>query len=175
MPATDYSKWNRMALDTSDDDDEAPVPGQSTQQQRPAGTPAELLARMETAERLGEDVLTERSQMVELDRRRNANREALASMRREERQGTLEPSSAKHWVCMGDTFLRQPHGSARRMLEEDQERIDAEMETLRASVKTKTSRLCELDPSIAGDSNVHKAFVNLHGVSASELAGFVER
>lgn len=196
MPATDYSKWN--SFDVSDDeDDEAQVTAARSraaaarQQQQQAAGPAsgqdaaELVARMTKAEKLGEEVLTERAQMVELDRRRNANREALAALRKADREagaaqgissgsgGSTRADGMKHWVCLGDTFLRQPHQSARQMLEEDQRRIESELETLRSSVKRKSSALCELDPSIAGGSNVHRSFLSLHGVSAGELQSLV--
>jgi hypothetical protein len=93
-------------------------------------------------------VLAERQQIIDLERRRNANREALASLRRLERQGGDVASNSKHWVCLGDVFVKRPHGATRGILEEDEKRIGAEVEALRASVKKKTSQLCELDPSM---------------------------
>ena len=47
--------------------------------------------------------------------------------------------------------------------------LDDEIEALRTSVKVKTAQLCELDPSISGGTSVHKSFVGLTGVPASEL------
>jgi hypothetical protein len=180
MPATDYSKWDN--LDVSDDEDTDTRPTQPTTSAGRGRPPAavhdaaELVARMTKAERLGEEVLTERAQMVELDRRRNANREALGALRKADTGGTGQKnagSSMKHWVCLGDVFMRQPHASARQMLEDDQKRIETELEALRLSVKRKSSALCELDPSIADGSDVHRSFVNLHGVSAGELQGML--
>lgn len=187
MPATDYSKWDK--LDVSDDEDGEPqqpaaiAAGQRRVHPSPAAAQdaAELVARMTKAERLGEEVLTERAQMVELDRRRNANREALAALRKADRDaagqhassGSSSSSSMKHWVCLGDVFMRQPHASARQMLEDDQKRIEAELEALRSGIKRKSSTLCELDPSIADGSDVHRSFVSLHGVSAAELQGML--
>ena len=115
-----------------------------------------------------------RQQMVELDRSRNANREALAALRRAERaEGAAGAASHKYWTLQGDVFVRRRHGSARELLEAEQKRLDGEIEALRQSVKQKTSRLCELDPSIAGGSNVHRSFTSLTGVSASELQGML--
>ena len=136
----------------------------------PPAEAAGLVDRLMKAERLGEEVLTERQQMIELDRRRNANREALGSLRRTEKRIGAEAAAAqKHWVCMGDTFLKHKDASARQLLEADQKRIEAELEELRQSVKRKSSQLCELDPSIADGSDIHRSFVSLHGVSAAEL------
>ena len=69
--------------------------------------------------------------------------------------------------------MRQSSSDAKAMLEADQARIEQEMEALRASVKRKTSKLCEIDPSIAQGSSIHRSFVDLVGVSAVELEGMV--
>ena len=112
--------------------------------------------------------------MVELDRRRNLNREALAALRQSAKtHGAEAAASQKRWMCLGDMFVRQSSGDAKAMLEADQARIEQEMEALRASVKRKTSKLCEIDPSIARGSNVHRSFVDLVGVSAVELESMV--
>ena len=59
------------------------------------------------------------------------------------------------------------------MLEADQARIEKEIEALRQSVKRKSSKLCEIDPSIAQGSNIHRSFRDLVGVSAVELEGMM--
>ena len=153
MPVTDYAKFDALELSSDDEDEQTP-------RTRRAPAPpvnvdaATLVDRLAQAERLGEEVLTERRQMVELDRRRNQNREALAVFRRMDREagssrsGPGGPAAAKHWVCMGDLFVRRPQETARQLLEEDQRRIERELETLRRSVKRKSSELCELDPSM---------------------------
>ena len=97
-------------------------------------------------------VLAERQQMIELDGRRNMNREALGALRRIERQGAEVAAASKHWICLGDVFVKRPHAATRAMLEEDQRRLDAEVGALHESVKQKTSVLCELDPSMCGAS-----------------------
>ena len=127
-----------------------------------------------STEALGEEVLVERSQMVELDRRRNLNREALAALRQSAKVHGAEAAGAqKRWICLGDVFVRHSSSDAKAMLEADQARIEQEMEVLRKSVKRKTSKLCEIDPSIAQGSNVHRTFVDLVGVSAGELEGMI--
>ena len=143
---------------------------------------ADLVERLAKAELLGEEVLTDRARMVELDKQRNANREALAALRRIGKEHGAEhnappPSSLageKYWLLQGGgVFVRRPHEDVRIKLEEEQTRLDTEIEALRQSVKKNTSTLCELDPSIAQGSDVHKSFVELHGVSASQLEGLL--
>ena len=54
----------------------APAPAESSQDRR-----------LQRVERLGEEILTEQQQIVDFDRRRNANREALAALRRHRSAG----------------------------------------------------------------------------------------
>ena len=137
---------------------------------------AALIDRLAREEQLGEELLSERAQMVELDRQRNANREAIAALRRVERaEGDAEfASTHKYWMLQGDVFVRRRHGGAHALLEEDVRRLDSEIKALHQSVKKRSSHLCELDPSIFKGSNVHKSFVELHGVSAGELEGLLK-
>ena len=159
---TNYAKWDNLEVSDSDDDGVAqpkPPPGQPPGQAARSGsgrsatdaaTAASVLDRMQRVELLGEEIMTDRQQMVELDRRRNKNREALSALRRIERQGAEVAAAQKHWVCMGETFARHSQAEARAMLEADQSRLDAEIERLRAEVKRKTSTVCELDPTMCG-------------------------
>ena len=169
MPATDYSKWDKFDVSDSDEDEGAaaksaapPPPTQQQQKEAQKQHANERLERMQKVELLGEEVLTDRQQIVELDRRRNKNREALAALRRIEREkGAEVAATQKHWVCMGETFTKYDQTSARSMLEADQKRLDAEIDRLRDEVKRKTSEVCKLDPSIANGSDIHRSFVDL--------------
>ena len=180
MPAsTDYDAWARFVQtvdDSSDDDDGAGDSSEEEAEPAPPSAPAgpkdaaSVVDRLTQVERLGEEVMTERQQMVELDRRRNSNREALGAIRRAEKaQGAAAAAEEKRWMCLGEVFVRQPTSRAKEMLQADQQRIEEEMRELRAKIKRKSSKLCELDPSIAGGSDIHRSFVSLHGVSAREL------
>merc|ERR1712087_123581 len=64
--------------------------------------PAEMLKRITRVEKLGEEILTDRQQVVDLDRRRNTNREALAVFRRMEKQGPAAVLGQKHWTCLSN-------------------------------------------------------------------------
>ena len=72
--------------------------------------------------------------MVELDRQRNANREALAALRKVQRdEGSEQAAGHKFWLVQGDVFVRRRHADARKLLEEDQKRLDAEIEARAAA------------------------------------------
>ena len=152
---TNYAKWNSFDVSDSDEDDAVKppparpaAPSGSGRSSTRASDAATVLERMQRAELLGEEILTDRQQMVELDRRRNKNREALAALRRIDRQGPEAAASQKHWVCLGQTFAKHSQAETRGMLEADQTRLDAELDRLRGDVKRKTSLVCELDPSM---------------------------
>jgi len=143
-----------------------------------AGLSAEQrLRRVQRAEHLGEEVLMQKQQLVDLDRRRNHNREALAALRRIEREGSGGGAGApsKQWVCLGDVFVKRTSGSAREMLEADQRTLEAEIERCRSKLKEKTAELCELDPTIADGADFHRSFVALQGVSISEMTDLLGR
>ena len=87
--------------------------------------------------------------------------------------GADAAADGKYWMLQGEVFRRHRFGDARALLNFEQMRLDAEIEALRLSVKQKSSAVCELDPSIAGGSTVHRSFVSLHGVSAAQLEGLL--
>ncbi|EOD26065.1 hypothetical protein EMIHUDRAFT_237222 [Emiliania huxleyi CCMP1516] len=164
----DYSKWDHIGVSSDSDDDseesgderESSPAGGRRQPPAAVGAPSDataaarpsppaaaqasasaVLSRVTRVERLAEEVLAERRQMVELDARRQHTREAMASLRR-----------------------------TRTMVEKDQERLEGEIAALHRSVQQKTSELCEIDPSISGGSDVHRSFSSLHGLSLDQVA-----
>jgi len=219
--ATKYARWDALDVsdsepegdsddDTPEDDSDEDVFGchlaaeEEEAAERAAlrvdGTSAAQvqLEQLRRAERLGEEILSDRQQIVDYDRRRNQNREALAALRRMERDGD---TPSKHWICLGETFVRRPHASARQLLEEDQARLDREIERCRDAVKQKTAQLCTLDPSMCatcpmplltatrvptlapprvidacvsrvsiGGTDLHRSMVDLTGMSVAEIA-----
>ena len=99
-------------------------------------------------ERLGEEVIEHRQTLLDFDRRRNGNREALAALRREESSTGGHPASRKHWVCLGDTFVRLPHAMVKARLEQDQGRLEKQIDEMRDGVKRKSAQICEIDPTM---------------------------
>ena len=173
---TDYAKWDRMVVDSDSSDEEQASASQSADvapTQPPASALKDarsLMEHMAKIEALGEEIVDERAQMVDLDRKRQGNREALRVLRKAEQASPDDAAGSKYWVCFGDTFYRRSHELTRKQIEEEQRTIETEIERLRGSVKRKSSRLCELDPSITGGSEIHKSFVSLHGVTSEQLA-----
>eukprot|EP00743_Colponemidia_sp_Colp-15_P009315 GILK01010182.1.p1 GENE.GILK01010182.1~~GILK01010182.1.p1 ORF type:complete len:169 (-),score=21.00 GILK01010182.1:69-533(-) len=104
-------------------------------------------------EALAEDILLDRQQMIDFDRKRNANREALGFFRR----GDI-PAGSKQWVCAGDFFIKMSDQHIKTSIQHDQAKLDSEIDTLRRSIKEKTRTLISLNPSV---TDMHPGVVDL--------------
>ena len=94
-------------------------------------------------ELLGEDVLSDKHQLVELDRKRNANREALRKLK--------QKPVGKEWLCFGSMFIQMPTLSAIRMLTGDQEEIEREIRAVQDNLKPKVAKLHQMEGGGAAD------------------------
>uniref|UniRef100_A0A669PFJ7 p53 and DNA damage-regulated protein 1 n=1 Tax=Phasianus colchicus TaxID=9054 RepID=A0A669PFJ7_PHACC len=102
-----------------------------------AREPAFVLRYLAEVEELAEDVLAARQQIVDLDVKRNRNREALRALRKDP-----EPEG-KAMVCFGSTFIELPKAKTEEMLQKDQEHLDEEINNLRKELRVKVNRLYE--------------------------------
>ncbi|KAI7795373.1 p53 and DNA damage-regulated protein 1 [Triplophysa rosa] len=102
----------------------------------------EYLTDVEVA---AEDVLADKQQIVDLDLRRNRNREALNALRN-------HPANDKVKVCFGNMFIRFPQENTKSMILKDQEQLDKEINDLRTRLKAKVNRLNEIQgkPDLRG-------------------------
>ncbi|KAJ1967206.1 hypothetical protein IWQ62_002000 [Dispira parvispora] len=89
---------------------------------------------------LGENILTDRQLIIDYDRRRNGNREALRALK--------NTTDTKSWVSLGDMFIRLPNTSATTMVKEvDNERLVQEVEEVRERILRNTQKLEEMEGS----------------------------
>uniref|UniRef100_A0A8C3KNK8 p53 and DNA damage-regulated protein 1 n=1 Tax=Calidris pygmaea TaxID=425635 RepID=A0A8C3KNK8_9CHAR len=102
-----------------------------------ARDPAFVLRYLAEVEELAEDVLAARQQIVDLDVKRNRNREALRALQKDP-----EPDG-KAMVCFGNMFIELPKGQTKEMLQKDQEHLDEEINNLRKELRVKVNRLFE--------------------------------
>uniref|UniRef100_A0A3B3RSI1 p53 and DNA damage-regulated protein 1 n=1 Tax=Paramormyrops kingsleyae TaxID=1676925 RepID=A0A3B3RSI1_9TELE len=88
-------------------------------------------------------------QIVDLDVKRNMNREALSALRNEG-----ETSSEKVKVCFGNMFIKLPKKTTREMIQKDQEQLEKEISDIRKRLKAKVNHLNELQgkPELTGYS-----------------------
>ena len=182
-----YAKWDNLVVSSSDEEEVAssgaPPPVHPSPSPHPSAHPSahpstaatltgSTLERLTSAERLGEDILTDREQAADLERRRSANREALGAMRKllyprpsstrlsrsevspslapppQSLSPAISPSLApppSQWICLGDVFIKRPHGLAVRMLEEDETRLESEISEIHARIRRKTEQLAKVE------------------------------
>ncbi|XP_072521864.1 p53 and DNA damage-regulated protein 1 [Salminus brasiliensis] len=103
----------------------------------------EYLMEVEVA---AEDVLADKQQIVDLDARRNRNREAMNALR------NSASDNDKVKVCFGNMFIKFPKENAKAMMQKDQEQLDQEINDLRKRLKAKVNHLNDLQgkPELRG-------------------------
>ncbi|KAG7478080.1 hypothetical protein MATL_G00076630 [Megalops atlanticus] len=105
-----------------------------------------ILKYLTEVEEAAEDVLADKQQIVELDAKRNRNREALSALRYDSQ------SEEKVKVCFGNMFIKLPKATTNQMIQKDQEQLDKEISDLRKRLKAKVNNLHELQgkPELKG-------------------------
>ena len=96
------------------------------------------LQTLKQSENLGEEVLADQQQIVELDKRRQTNRQALRAVKNEKEQN-------KMWVMMGNEFVKVEKGLLGSWLESDQKVLDKEINSIRDGLKSKVQALKQLE------------------------------
>ncbi|XP_060253001.1 p53 and DNA damage-regulated protein 1 isoform X1 [Ovis aries] len=96
-----------------------------------------VLRYLVEVEELAEEVLADKRQIVDLDTKRNRNREGLRALQKD------LSLTEDVMVCFGNMFIRMPHPETKEMIEKDQEHLDKEIERLRKQLKVKVNRLFE--------------------------------
>ncbi|XP_065065141.1 p53 and DNA damage-regulated protein 1-like [Rhopilema esculentum] len=120
---------------------------------------SKVLDRMSKIEALGEEVLTDKQQLVDLDRKKNKNREAINALKK-----TRNSNESKSWLCIGNTFFRFEDDLIANTLKEDQKELEKEIQSIRNGITGKVSDLHQLE----GQKDV-KGF-SLASLSAEDLA-----
>ncbi|XP_039719972.1 p53 and DNA damage-regulated protein 1 [Pteropus medius] len=96
-----------------------------------------VLRYLVEVEELAEAVLADKRQIVDLDTKRNQNREGLRALQKD------LSLSEDVMVCFGNMFIKMPHPQTKEMIEKDQDHLDKEIEKLRKQLKVKVNRLLE--------------------------------
>ncbi|XP_032206930.1 p53 and DNA damage-regulated protein 1 [Mustela erminea] len=96
-----------------------------------------VLRYLVEVEELAEEVLADKRQIVDLDTKRNQNREGLRALQKD------LSLSEDVMVCFGNMFIKMPHSQTKEMIEKDQDHLDKEIEKLRKQLKVKVNRLFE--------------------------------
>ncbi|KAG2461225.1 p53 and DNA damage-regulated protein 1 isoform X1 [Polypterus senegalus] len=104
-----------------------------------------VLQFLAEVEEVAEEVLADKQQMIDLDKKRNRNREALRVL-----QNDGESSKVK--MCFGNMFIKLPKEKAIEMIKKDQQQLDQEINTLQNQLKSKVNHLNDLQgkPELKG-------------------------
>ncbi|XP_003973053.1 p53 and DNA damage-regulated protein 1 [Takifugu rubripes] len=105
-----------------------------------------VLEFLTQVEETAEDVLSTKQQIVDLDSKRNRNREALSAIKNE------MSDTEKVKVCFGSIFIKFPKLKTTEMIHKDQQQLDEEIKALRKGLKEKVNRLNEIQgkPELKG-------------------------
>lgn len=105
---------------------------------------AKLLKYLVSVENLAEEILSDRREIVMLDKRRNQNREALRDL--------IKAPQHKCWVTVGSVLIKHDLETTLHLLEEDQKQLTIDINKLRSDLKVKVNALrdLEMQPPVPG-------------------------
>ncbi|XP_064607531.1 p53 and DNA damage-regulated protein 1-like [Liolophura sinensis] len=121
----------------------------------PAEQEDKMLHYLTEVEGLAEDILTDKRQLVDLDKKRQKTREAIRAVRKD--------TSNKNWVCLGNTFIKFPGDQTKKLLNQDFDELDKEITEVRQRLKPKVNKLRDLE-----DKDAAKGF-QLNPLSREEM------
>ncbi|XP_059049411.1 p53 and DNA damage-regulated protein 1 [Achroia grisella] len=122
-----------------------------------------VLKYLISAEKLAEEILCDRREIVMLDKRRNQNREALRN---------LTKSMQKNcWLTVGSVLIKHNVEASRCLLEEDQKQLDVDINKLQCGLKVKVNNLrdLEMQPPIPGLMLVPMSSKETEGLSKAGI------
>ncbi|KAJ3412972.1 p53 and DNA damage-regulated protein 1 [Chytridiales sp. JEL 0842] len=116
----------------------------------------DVIAEQAEIERLAEDILTDKQLVVDYDRKRNENREALRHFYK-----NTFGDDKKVWFFTNGLILKMGQGKVKGMLEEEQQKLDKEIASLRDSIRERTIELNQREQKASTTSS-----------TSSKTAGF---
>lgn len=103
-----------------------------------------VLKYLVSVEKLAEEILADKREIMMLDKRRNQNREALRDM--------TKSSQHKCWVTVGSVLIKHNAEATKYLLEADQKQLNIDINKLRSDLKVKVNNLrdMEMQPPVPG-------------------------
>ncbi|XP_026764371.1 p53 and DNA damage-regulated protein 1 [Galleria mellonella] len=122
-----------------------------------------VLKYLVLVEKLAEEILCDRREIVLLDKRRNQNREALRNLTKSNQQ--------KCWLTVGSVLIKHNTEVARSLLEKDQKQLDIDINKLRCDLKVKVNNLrdLEMQPPVPGLMLVPMSLKETEGLSKAGI------
>nr|AGK88245.1 p53 and DNA damage regulated protein [Mytilus galloprovincialis] len=97
-----------------------------------------VLPYLTQVEQVAEEIIADKHQMVDLDRRRQKTREAIRVLQKDK-------TTEKNWVCFGNQFIKLPKKATKKLLDQDFEELDNQINDLRRELKPKVSKLRDME------------------------------
>lgn len=115
---------------------------------------------MQKSEVLGEKALRDKEELVQMDRIRNKNREALNALKR-------VPEKESVYLCVGNMFLKQRCSAAKKLVQDDQNQVNEHIEKLRQQLKNNVQQIQEME-----DKGEQFSKFNLNPLTRDEMKSF---
>ncbi|XP_037301872.1 p53 and DNA damage-regulated protein 1 [Manduca sexta] len=121
-----------------------------------------VLKYLISVEKLAEEILSDRREIVMLDARRNHNREALRD---------ISKSQQKCWVTVGSVLIKHNLEATKNLLEADQKQLNIDINKLRSDLKMKVNNLrdLEMQPPVPGLMLVPMSQKETEGMTSAGL------
>lgn len=119
-----------------------------------------VLDLMQKSEVLGEKALRDKEELVQMDRIRNKNREALNALKRVPEKETV-------YLCVGNMFFKQRVPTATKLIQDDQKQVNEHIEKLRRQLKDNVQQIQEME-----DKGEQFAKFNLNPLTRDEMKSF---
>lgn len=99
--------------------------------------PGMSLLHLTQIEEKAQEILSDRQEIVALDRQRNQNREAIRAVQKQDH--------TTGWITVGPLLVKMPIKKVSNILNNDQVRLDVEVNKLRSDLKVKVNALRDLE------------------------------
>lgn len=103
-----------------------------------------VLKYLVSVEKLAEEIISDKHEIIMLDKRRNQNREALRDITKSRQH--------KCWVTVGSVLIKHNVEATKSLLEADQKQLHIDINKLRSNLKVKVCQLrdLEMQPPVPG-------------------------
>lgn len=110
-----------------------------------AKDPSFVFEYLKQVETLANDILVDRREIIELNKKRDKTREATRALKKNENEKNAI-------LCLGNLFVTLPKQQANLILEKDHKHFDTEINKLEKGLKPKVNKLYEAEnkPELKG-------------------------
>ncbi|PZC87063.1 hypothetical protein B5X24_HaOG201299 [Helicoverpa armigera] len=122
-----------------------------------------VLKYLVSVEKLADEILSDKREIVMLDKRRNQNREALRDI--------TKSCQNKCWVTVGSVLIKHNDEATKSLLEADQKQLNIDINKLRSDLRVKVNNLrdLEMQPPVPGLMLVPMSSKETEALSTSKL------